>query len=294
MGRSGLLRALAAALLCAGCADATDPSAETARVEPTSNPAASAEASPAPEVRSLTEKAPGACPPEMALVEGRYCLTPEERCVEHQNVVGEGGKIVPNQCTRYAEPTVCFAERRKPMRFCMDRFEWPNKKGEPPRTLISWQHAKAFCEAVDKRLCTEEEFNFACEGEAMRPYVYGFSRDPSKCNFDRPYRPRTFAFTEMESCENDGACLAAYGAIDQRLPAGSLESCRSPEGIYDLNGNANEWVIIPGAKSPHRSGIKGGWWGPVRDRCRPTVTFHDEGDFGYEVGFRCCSTPADP
>jgi formylglycine-generating enzyme required for sulfatase activity len=225
----------------------------------------------------------------MALVEGRYCLTPEEKCVEHQNIVGEGGKIVPNQCTRYAEPTVCYAERRKPLRFCMDRFEWPNKKGELPRTLVSWQHAKELCASVDKRLCTEEEFNFACEGEAMRPYVYGFSRDASQCNFDRPYRPRTFAFTEMESCEKDQACLSAYRAIDQRTPAGSLESCRSPEGIYDLNGNANEWVVIPDAKSPHRSGIKGGWWGPVRDRCRPTVTFHDEGDFGYEVGFRCCS-----
>jgi sulfatase modifying factor 1 len=145
------------------------------------------------------------------------------------------------------------------------------------------------CAAKDKRLCTEEEFNFACEGEAMRPYVYGFSRDPSKCNFDKPYRARTFKFTEMESCGDDPACLAAYRAIDQRVPAGSMESCQSPEGVFDLNGNANEWVVIPDAKSPHRSGIKGGWWGPVRDRCRPTVTFHDEGDFGYEVGFRCCT-----
>ena len=123
----------------------------------------------------------------------------------------------------------------------------------------------------------------------MRPFVYGYARDPTQCNFDKPYRPRTFKFTEWETCEADPACRAAYDAIDQRTPAGSIETCKSPEGIYDLNGNANEWVIIPGAKSPHRSGLKGGWWGPVRDRCRPTVTFHDEGDFGYEVGFRCCA-----
>jgi formylglycine-generating enzyme required for sulfatase activity len=74
-----------------------------------------------------------------------------------------------------------------------------------------------------------------------------------------------------------------------------METCRSADGIYDLNGNANEWVLIPRAKTPRRSGIKGGWWGPVRDRCRPTVTFHDEADFGYEVGFRCCSdAPLNP
>jgi hypothetical protein len=84
------------------------------------------------------------------------------------------------------------------------------------------------------------------------------------------------------------ACHAAFDAIDQRVPAGSMESCRSTDGIHDLNGNVNAWVYLPNGKSPHRSGLKGGSWGPVRDRCRPTVTFHDEGDFGYEAGFRCC------
>ena len=250
--------ALVAALLCAGCGGEREPSAETARVAEKAIAASSKRALPAAPVQERADDAAGAdaCPADMALVAGRYCLTPEERCVEHQNVVGEGGRIVPNQCVRYAEPTVCFAERRKPLRFCMDRFEWPNRKGELPRTLVSWQHAKEICASANKRLCTEEEFNFACEGEAMRPYVYGFARDPSQCNFDRPYRPRTFAFTEMETCEKDDACLAAYRAIDQRVPAGSLETCRSPEGVYDLNGNANEWVVIPDAKSPHRSGSR--------------------------------------
>jgi formylglycine-generating enzyme required for sulfatase activity len=228
----------------------------------------------------------------MALVAGRYCLTPEQPCAEHQDVLGEGGKVSPNQCIRYRPPIVCYAERRKPLRYCMDRFEWPNEKGALPRTLVSWQSARGLCASVGKRLCTEEEFNFACEGEEMRPYVYGFARDATRCNFDKPYRRRTFKFTEWDSCAGNPACRAAYDAIDQRTPAGSMETCKSPEGIYDLNGNANEWVIIPDAKSPHRSGLKGGWWGPVRDRCRPTVTFHDEGDFGYEVGFRCCQDAA--
>src|SRR5204862_151134 len=55
-----------------------------------------------------------------------------------------------------------------------------------------------------------------------------------------------------------------------------------------------ECVILPRNTTPHRSCIKGGWWGPVRSRCRPTVTFHDEGDWGYEVGFRCCADAAAP
>lgn len=227
----------------------------------------------------------------MVLVEGKYCLTPEHRCVDPPE--GPDGKLGVNHCLRYAEPATCFADRRRPMRFCMDRYEWPNRKGELPMVLVSWEDARQICASVDKRLCTEDEFNFACEGEAMRPFVYGFARDTSQCNFDKPYRLRTFTFLPWGFCLDDPDCREAFQAIDQRLPAGSMEGCRSDAGAFDLNGNANEWVNIPGGKAPHRSGIKGGWWGPVRNRCRPTVTFHDEGDFGYEVGFRCCSDAVD-
>ena len=193
------------------------------------------------------------------------------------------------QCTRFASPVKCFNDRRQHLRFCMDRYEWPNRKGELPRTLTSWNEAKAFCASVAKRLCTDVEFNFACEGEEMRPYVYGFTRDATKCNFDKPYRPRSFVFTPWEKCMDDASCKLAFAAIDQRAPAGANPECVSPEGIFDLNGNVNEWVSLPFNKSPRRSGLKGGWWGPVRDRCRPTTTFHDEADYGYEVGFRCCA-----
>jgi formylglycine-generating enzyme required for sulfatase activity len=173
----------------------------------------------------------------------------------------------------------------------MDRYEWPNERDTLPRTLVSWLEARKLCAQSGKRLCTDDEFTFACEGDAMRPYVHGFRRDRTKCNVDRPYRPRSFTFVPWEPCMADGECRAAFEAIDQRVPAGSMEECRSEDGIYDLNGNANEWVL--NTKGPHQPGIKGGWWGPVRNRCRPMVTFHREADFGYEVGFRCCADPSD-
>jgi formylglycine-generating enzyme required for sulfatase activity len=67
-----------------------------------------------------------------------------------------------------------------------------------------------------------------------------------------------------------------------------MPRCVSEHGVYDLNGNVNEWVVRTDQRAPNRSGLKGGWWGPVRNRCRPMTTFHLEGDYGYEVGFRCC------
>jgi sulfatase modifying factor 1 len=233
----------------------------------------------------VEEPSPRACPSDMVLVEGGYCRAVQEMCAVQQD---------PRlNCPRY-EPSVCLQSSRVPMRYCMDRYEWPNQKGELPRVLVSWQDARGLCDSIGKRLCTEDEFNFACEGEQMTPFVYGSERDPSQCNIDRPYRQRTFNFVPWDGCQADAACRAAFEAIDQRLPAGSMESCRSWSGAYDLNGNANEWVMLPNNRSPHRSGIKGGWWGPVRSRCRPTVTFHDEADYGYEVGFRCCADAKNP
>lgn len=225
------------------------------------------------------------CPRDTVLVEGDYCPQVSQRCLERPKVIGGKGY---KQCQRYA-PSECRSATRRPMRFCMDRYEWPNRKGVKPRTLTSWPEARKMCAAKGKRLCTMDEFNFACEGEQMKPHVYGFERDDTACHFDRPYRERTYNYERWDACLANDACNKEYDRLDQRLPAGSMARCVSDHGVYDLNGNANEWVFRTDQRSPKRSGLKGGWWGPVRNRCRPMTTFHLEGDYGYEVGFRCCA-----
>jgi formylglycine-generating enzyme len=256
------------------------------------------------------EKLPGTsegCEPDMVRVKGNYCPNTNQVCLEyHEEYVrdearkkakrdrGEevGKSTVSERCLRYKEPSECLSKERRPMSFCMDRYEWPNKKGELPALLISWTDAKKECEKIGKRLCTEDEYNFACEGEAMLPYTYGYVRDPSKCSIDKKYRKRERKLYKYEKCMKHPACKKELEKLDQRLPVGSLPACVSPFGVYDLNGNINEWVFRPKEKPPNRSGLKGGWWGPVRGRCRPTVGFHKEGDYGYEEGFRCCKDAA--
>jgi sulfatase modifying factor 1 len=249
------------------------------------------------------------CPDDMVLVAGNYCPSVDQVCLEYheeykrdeaqKKAQREGGgdaaeSTVSERCLKYKEPTECLSKTRTPMRFCMDRYEWPNKKGELPMFLISWRDAKKECEKIGKRLCGEDEFNLACEGEAMLPYTYGYERDPTKCNIDKAYRKREKRLIKYAACMKKPKCKAELARLDQRLPAGSMPQCVSPFGVYDLNGNINEWVVRPRQKPPSRSGLKGGWWGPVRGRCRPTVGFHKEEDYGYEEGFRCCKDAAAP
>lgn len=241
------------------------------------------------------------CPEGMLRVEGSYCPAVVQQCLEHhpEYANNKGSKTVSERCLRYKEPSRCVSKERRELAFCIDRYEYPNRKGELPRVLTSWLEARKLCAEQGKRLCTVDEFNFACEGPEMRPYVNGFVRDAEKCNIDREYRypDHSKRMLTYEACLKDERCSAELERLDQRHAIGARESCISWAGVVDMNGNVNEWVEREHKPPPHRSGLKGGWWGPVRNRCRPTVEFHKEHDYGYEAGFRCCAdleTPASP
>lgn len=231
------------------------------------------------------------CPAGMVRVEGEYCPAVIQNCEEHhpEYKARKGDSTVSERCLRYA-PSRCMSKERVTLSFCMDRYEYPNQPGEMPWVLTSWIQARELCQKRGKRLCTEDEFNFACEGPEMLPHVYGHERDPTKCNIDKPYRQpdQSRQMRTYEQCPSNEFCRTELARLDQRHAIGSTHTCASWAGVIDMNGNVNEWVELPGKVHPHRSGLKGGWWGPVRNRCRPTVTFHKEFDYGYEAGFRCC------
>src|SRR5205814_865081 len=68
--------------------------------------------------------------------------------------------------------------------FCIDKFEYPNKRGDKPIVMKTWLEAKALCNAAGKRLCGDSEWTLACEGTKQLPYPYGRKRDATKCNID--------------------------------------------------------------------------------------------------------------
>jgi formylglycine-generating enzyme required for sulfatase activity len=176
-------------------------------------------------------------------------------------------------------------------RFCIDRYEWPNKVGALPRYMASWYEAKASCAATGKRLCTDTEWTLACEGEDRRPYPYGdgYERDQQACNIDKPY-----IWPHPEKVYDPDAQAAELARLDQREPSGSRASCTSPYGVSDMVGNVDEWVVNASQSGkPHISALKGGYWGPVRTRCRAITTGHGQTFKYYQIGFRCCDQARD-
>ena len=216
--------------------------------------------------------ASASCPSDMVEVVGSYCPDVRQSCLRWLDGPGPYEHF---RCAAYGKPQ-CVSAERTPMRFCIDRLEATSAGEALPMVHQSWTSAGNVCAAQGKRLCMESEWQFACEGEEMRPYPYGFERDASACNIDRSNLGRPNA-----------------GLRDLRTPAGSHPRCASPFGVLDMSGNVEEWATPDRPTDPRdRSTMKGAWWLPGRNTCRAATTGHGETYEGSQVGVRCCSDPS--
>lgn len=212
------------------------------------------------------------CGDGMVLVEGEYCPEVEQRCERYLTPYGRFAKY---RCAEYGESR-CTSKRRRALRFCIDRDEYTEAGARLPLNHKSFLEAEQICESVGKRICTESEWNFACEGSEMRPYPYGFERNSRACNADR---------TDILT---PGKALR-----DLRAPSDAFPECVSPFGVRNLTGNLEEFVLREGSE-PRRPAMKGAYWQPSQNSCRARQTVHGPRYSGIETGFRCCGAAADP
>ncbi len=249
---------------------------------------------------------PAACPEDMALVDGDYCTDLRVKCLK--STYAEANK--KTICAEFAAPTECVGEKVK-KRYCIDKYEWPNKKGENPEVMNDFPAAQKKCAALGKRVCTESEWTMACEGPSYKPYPYGYKRDPNKCRGDRPYKhpkkePDGLLSTHSK---NKTKAAAELARLWDAVPSGSQPECVSDYGVFDMPGNADELAASEGKKRQYssmkmpdgstealRSADKfdnvttgGPWVEGVRNQCRPKIYTHNEGFSYYYLSFRCCS-----
>ncbi len=151
--------------------------------------------------------------------------------------------------------------------FCIDLYEWPNRKSAMPRNMISHYAARESCASVGKNLCAAQQWHLACIGKRTARFSYGNSYEPRACN------------------TNTAACS----------PAGQFVECRSYYGPMDMNGNLREWTATRSNENPRFYEVRGGSWeSHSQSGCEETqYSFYPQNQH-LSVGFRCCQQAEHP
>jgi hypothetical protein len=231
---------------------------------------------PQPEVAAEDPLSDALCRKGMLLVDGTTCADPKRRCEEQDPA---NSRV----CRRFA-PAKCRSGLA--LRFCIDGSEYPNIPGMTPAVMLTFRQAEDACEAEGKRLCTEAEWTFACEGPLALSFSYGDEINPGACNVghESPRIPPE----QLWEARNVAAIVER---VDARVASASQAGCVSPFGARDLVGNVEEWVRsdIPGFAGALRGGS---YSGPAS--CRTVRQMHEPGFRQFHTGFRCCEAPRVP
>lgn len=211
---------------------------------------------------------------------------------------------------------------------CIDQFEFPDIPCAYPVVWVRASEAAQICEAQGKRLCDAHEWEGACQGALEAPdYRFDLARGVDASTAVKRMRS---AHNRAEQGDKrwsygpayqKGICAAASSKTpgcegggwkqcgSNTYPTGAFPECRSPLGVYDLNGNAAEHMNLPlseaqmssrGSRTLGVTEMKGSWfifdtYRAHEDWCRwrapywhgtPVLDPHSHAN--YHLGFRCC------
>ncbi len=193
----------------------------------------------------------------------------------------------PNEVPIYANGDI------KGANVCIDIFEFPNKEVVLPFVYTYSIIAQRLCALDGKRLCTQEEWEVACEadpmGSAPTKYAYGNELDLAICNTGKPWPP-----VGGPVCEIDRQLWKTCATNTE--PLGSYPRCRSRLGVFDQHGNIAEAMtrMEKGVSYVQLKGSAFFYDGHIYpDHCRFDPRWHvDPVDqswhTNYHLGFRCC------
>lgn len=160
------------------------------------------------------------------------------------------------------------ADNRRPATWDDPQLNQPDH----PAVGVDFQAAAAYCRWAGKRLPTATEWERAARGREGRNYPWGDNFEKDRCN-----------------------TVESSSVTDKTWSVGSGSQCITPEGIFDLVGNADEWTAerVEARDGSDSRVVKGGSWkergelrglGYLRLKAAPEYT-------GEEMGFRCAADP---
>ena len=137
---------------------------------------------------------------------------------------------------------------------------------EHPVVGVNWEWAVAYCEALDKRLPSEAEWEVAARGPDALVYPWG-----------------------------DDVTAGNLPDIEGTYPVGSVATNVSPVGAFDMVGNAWEWVAdtYDARVNPDFRVLRGGQNGYLRETMTRLPVDPQRSNAFTVAGFRCAADDVD-
>jgi len=226
-----------------------------------------------------------------------FCIDRTEVTVAAYAECVEAGSCVPAPTTA-DWPGIDAEAKAIDSQFCTGARD---DRGQHPVNCVDWTMADAYCRSVDKRLPTEEEWEYAARGADGREFPWGDSPPDGE---------------RLNTCDSDCVAMGerlghpgwepmfdASDGWESTAPVGSYPKGASPFGVLDMAGNVWE-LTSSGYSSDYRSPraspdekrvYRGGGWG-FGDATRVRTTYRGGSGSsptyrGADLGFRCARTP---
>ncbi len=166
------------------------------------------------------------------------------------------------------------------------KHEFPANLAGHPVVNVTWDMADEYCRKVGGRLPAEAEFERAARGDDGRVYPWGDEFDPGKAIYVESGGGSSKLKVGSFELEFSGSNL--LGGTSR---AGSIESGKSPFGVYDMAGNVWEWQAGWYDEKKKLRLLKGGSWLTPKESLRSAARLGDSGDLKFnDYGFRCAYT----